>query len=352
MRTLTLQQYSDGSGVGLNNFLNSLFDPWPGPFVAQPGALFRAGLRQRIKAAEVAGQRVPRGRWLIDEDTVELLVSLLRHYWKGGSFRRNPAPREIASDKAFIELISTYIDAQDLHLVVPSFQCAEKNDNAPSPYSLEEPIVASFKNDNGTWNGDTIRQFLELLLLGAHFVVIHSAQDLGTELPSFFTKFKTLAGVKTAGHSHYSGHKVSLNGRNYPPLTLNTTEGPHLDELSTAAQATLLPVVLCDETSNAQANTFFQMEGWPPGKNMLGIREQYRYPALAGGYRHGADFDTHGKTFWNISTYGASPYSEKRAGSVFLAPKAWARGSLRIYRGFGGLGAGHAWFKPEMVKMT
>jgi hypothetical protein len=133
---------------------------------------------------------------------------------------------------------------------------------------------------------------------------------------------------------------------------LNETEGPQLDELTHPASAVLLPVVLCDETSNAYPNSFFQMEGWRPGKNMFGMRKQeYRSLALAGGYRHGADFNTHGKTIWNISTYGASPFSEKRGGQVILAPAAWFdKPHLRTYRGFGGYGASHDWFKPDLIE--
>ncbi|MDI9654524.1 hypothetical protein QM306_40740, partial [Burkholderia cenocepacia] len=49
-------------------------------------------------------------------------------------------------------------------------------------------------------------------------------------------------------------------------------------------------------------NTFIQLEGWQ-----------------AGGSRHNADYATYQQTLWNISTYGVSAYSEKRATSIFLA---------------------------------
>lgn len=58
-------------------------------------------------------------------------------------------------------------------------------------------------------------------------------------------------------------------------------------------------------------NTFVQLEGWP-ATGWTG----------AGG-RHGVDYQTHGATKWNISTYGACLYSEKRGMTVFLAPPTW-----------------------------
>ena len=53
-------------------------------------------------------------------------------------------------------------------------------------------------------------------------------------------------------------------------------------------------------------NSFIQLEGWQ-----------------AGAARHNADYNLHTQTLWNISTFGACPYSEKRGTAVFLAPQGW-----------------------------
>ena len=96
------------------------------------------------------------------------------------------------------------------------------------------------------------------------------------------------------------------------------------------------------------------MEGWRPGVSMYGgPLSQYSQLALMGGFRHGADFATHGATFWNISTYGACPFSEKRGGTVFLAPRSWIERELRtqampLYRGFGGPSK-HGWFADDTL---
>jgi len=354
-KKLSILQYNDNTGAALNAFQNSLFDPWPGPFASPPPRnLFRAQVLQEIKAHEFNGQPVVPAVWLVDTATVTLLVQILRGYWhkslRGGG---GIAPRTLARDEAMIQLISAFIMKHKLCMAIPRFTCATKRDAEPSSYQLMGYETHAFLDD-GDWNGEAVDIFLTHFLAGAHFVVVQSSVDLGTGLSeNFFAKFKQLNGAKKAGHSHYTGHKVSLNGQNYPTMTLTTVEGPQLDEITIAADATLLPVVLCDETANTSPNAFFQMEGWPPGKSMLGVsKPEYRNPALAGGYRHGADFNTHGKSIWNISTYAASLFSEKRGGAIFLAPESWLGGPLRGYQGFGGgvnQWVNHSWFQPKLI---
>lgn len=361
-KILTLSQYNitaaddddddDGSVFeNLDDFLNSLFDPWPGPFAYNAAGLFRPNLVTEIKARETNTQAVSPLCWLINANTLTLLLDVLEGYWMGRDIRTNPRPRTIAKDEAFIHCIRDYIDTNDLRMRVPSFQCETKRDDEPSTYEWTADTVSSFKNNDGTWNSATVRRFLELFLAGAHFVVVHSATDVGNDLniPSFFKEFSNL-GTKYTGHSHYTDG-IALTGVNYPTLELVGEEGNTLDEFVDREQAVLLPVVLSDTTTGVKDhNSFFQMEGWRPGRNMFGVTKyEYQHKVLAAGYRHGADFATHQKTLWNISTYGASLFSEKRGAPVFLAPNDWMGKQKHVYTGFKGSDGGHKWFKSDLV---
>ena len=86
-------------------------------------------------------------------------------------------------------------------------------------------------------------------------------------------------------------------------------------------------------------NTFIQLEGWQ-----------------AGGSRHNADYATYQQTLWNISTYGASAYSEKRATSIFLAPAGWTPQVYQTTRMMPYVGAyaqsngsPQGWLNPSLV---
>jgi hypothetical protein len=363
-KTLTLAQYntlsddeSDDDDVNppgnLDNFLNSLFDQWPGPFAANPGPLFRAGLVNLIKAEETDNRGVSPICWLVDDATVTLLVDILEGYWNDRGVLVNPSPRTIQTDRTFIRFVKKYIEDNDLRMRIPSFQCKTKRNNAPSTYEWVSDRVYSFKDENNQWSSAVVRIFLQHLLAGAHFVVVHSANDLGNNvnLPSFFETFSRLQGAQYAAHSHYTP-VVAFRGVNYPELTLVQDEGELLDELEDRDDAVLLPVVLCDTTTKPiyHYNSFFQMEGWRPGKAMyVPLVPPYNNKALMGGYRHGADFNTHKDTLWNISTYGASLFSEKRGAPIFLAPQSWMNKRTHVYAGFDGPNAGHGWFWPDLV---
>ncbi|MCA9649099.1 MAG: hypothetical protein H6712_20415 [Myxococcales bacterium] len=350
-RTLSQEQYQDAARLG--EFLDTLFDAWPGPFGRDVDAstLFRAGLADAIKEAEVDGEPVPRAQWLIDDDTLELIVGILMGYWDE-AYAPRWEPRAIAYDRLFVELVRDRILDDELMLAYPRFVCDQRRATAPSRYRIELYSVVPFRQDEA-WVRASVERFFELLLCGSHFVVVQSSSDLPRASDDFFAEFKRLPSSGRAQHSHYTSHKVSFSGQNYPGLVLSEEEDT-LDQLVDPTSAVLLPVVLCDQTSNLSPNAFFQMEGWRPGVSMYGgPLSQYSQLALMGGFRHGADFATHGATFWNISTYGACPFSEKRGGTVFLAPRSWIERELRtqampLYRGFGGPSK-HGWFADDTL---
>lgn len=190
----------------------------------------------------------------------------------------------------------------------------------------------------GAWVPATVTRFLQLLAFGAHFVVVHAPQDLtlpaGTAPPpAFFDEFVRLCGAasrRAKAHSHYGGLGPVTNiaaAYTYPSL-INAETTPANCPYVTAFLAgrtdwSFRRVGLATWAASDQFNTFFQLEGWPATGATGGIPQLSGVPMLgsvAGGGRHGADYNTHSATKWSISTYGASVYSEKRGTTVFLAP--------------------------------
>lgn len=114
-------------------------------------------------------------------------------------------------------------------------------------------------------------------------------------------------------HSHYTATYVSNIGRGliYPDFVTAET-APTRD-------CPFILAFLFGRTGASDANTYFQLEGWPA----IG---------LTGGKRHMADYAVHDSTKWNISTYGASIYSEKRGLTVFLAPPSWDPNKILVER--------------------
>jgi hypothetical protein len=168
------------------------------------------------------------------------------------------------------------------------------------------------------WNQANVLRFLNLFACGAHFVVIHAPGDFaGMVAPPaaqpFYTQFGTLLGNQSTAarmHSHYSGYPglpLSNLGSSYAYPSLVNSE-------TTPALCPYVVAMLVGRTAWAMFgnnyNTFFQLEGWPA----------YRVNPAG---RHMADFKTHSATKWNLSTYGASLYSEKRGMTIFLAPAGW-----------------------------
>lgn len=156
----------------------------------------------------------------------------------------------------------------------------------------------------------------ELLAAGAHFVIIESSVDLGTALhPTFYSGFN-LDYRRAILHSHYTARVASSSnfgrGLIYPAFVTEDT--------APARSCPFILSFLFGRTAVSKPNTFFQLEGWPT-------------VGYTGGRRHMADYDLHQETKWNISTYGASIYSEKRGLTVFLAPSEWNPNRILRQRG-------------------
>lgn len=211
------------------------------------------------------------------------------------------------TDAKLLDLLRQYVDtacsAGTLELWVPQFQ--HLGSSSPAVYGLSSYKPYTFHATDGQWNTDTVATFLALLAGGAHFVAICAKADLpdGVNVQPF-DRFLANSSVPTRydiGSSHYAG-VVNTTGHYY----LNIS-GNFAPENCGMLLALLNGRTVNDATLGAgHYNSFIQLEGWQ-----------------AGAARHNADYNLHTQTLWNISTFGACPYSEKRGTAVFLAPQGW-----------------------------
>jgi hypothetical protein len=305
-RTLDRREIPDRTGM----FLNDLFkDP-----ARQP-----AEFVNKIVASANNGQHIS---WLISPSEVQLLCDEL-----GRAVRAAQGVRVGPQDQALMEFFRGFFLDNEIAMSVPVLELdGEASVGAPPRYKLSGYTRYEL-SDGHQIDGANLSQFLKLLLAGAHFVVLHAARDTtgkGSQaVDSFYYEFKerfyALGQDEQAGtafgHSHYKMMDPSVGTALAYPFSYSSG--------ASAGRAwPLVPILLVDTTSWAwdgarDHNTFFQMEGWSTGLVHSLFTGNIKL-ALKGGVRHGADFETHDKTKWNISTYGACVYSEKRGGTVFL----------------------------------
>jgi len=205
--------------------------------------------------------------------------------------------------------------------------------------------VALSAPGGGAWLLPGVTLLLDLLAIGAHVVVIHAAPNLpgglGYAPASFFDLFNAQLGAQSRAaltHSHYTGAWGLTNigaALTFPGL-VNAETAP--------IPCPYICAFLTGRTAYAALgnpyNTFFQLEGWPT----TGITN------LPG--RHGADYAAHTASLWNISTYGASLYSEKRGTTVFLAPQTWnpAPQAGTIMMPYAGAGTPQGWLDTSLIR--
>lgn len=213
-----------------------------------------------------------------------------------------------ASDAAAIAFLADYIGAADLSLYLPTLALADAPAGAPPSYTLSGYTRNAFK-PGGDWDMTVVTGFLELLYYGAHFVAVHAAYDLayGQFVDPLWARFRDSSALAPyrrwdPGNSHYTS-VTNICGYYVPDITQDTAP----------ADCPLLVALLCAPTvSNvlcnpSMYNSFLQLEGWE---------------AIYA--RHNADYAVYKETLWNISTFGACAYSEKRGTAIFLAPADWA----------------------------
>lgn len=238
------------------------------------------------------------------------LVQTLTNLWMGTATASNTDNDIINFLKGFIGGTSTQTP---LSLAVPHITYQPNVDpSAPSAYVLGGYNIYPMMGTSGSgyfWDQQAVMNFLTLLVGGAHFVSISADQDyqnVGQTNPGrdLYAAFRNsgLTQRGDLGNSHYCD-----------TAPVNTTGEYYLDITQDFAPpgCAFIVSLLFGRTVNSLSstpgtyNTFMQLEGWPAN-------------GLTGGSRHGADYNAYKQSLWNISTYGAAPYSEKRATTVFL----------------------------------
>ncbi len=226
-------------------------------------------------------------------------------------------------DKPIVAFIANYIKTNSLEISIPQLSLVSSSSSGPT-YCLDSYQTQAFIDENGNWNYTVVNDFLNLLLNGAHFVSIQSNFSLpnGPDVQDLWTEFQenssingnertdtsSAIGISAIGNSHYAS-VTNLNGYYYPSVTEDTAPNPC---------SFLLSLLVCTTIANHVSNsssyeTFFQLEGWQLPPNALKIKNS----------RHDADYNLYKECYWNISTYGACAYSEKRGTAIFLAPSSW-----------------------------
>lgn len=361
-------QNGAGDANSVSSFINNLFANGGGQ--VRNAAVMQPGIITASTAGAVAGVGAPpasaEGYWLIDAPTQAIILDLWAEIWEANATVAGPFvnPRAgtpagalvIQSDIDLIAQMARYVQANNLSLFTPDIVSAGTTAagvpiNTITGYSSRAlsllPVAAPPPNR------PRIRHFLSLFATGAHIVVATDPDDVGANMiQPFWQLFQkaltnwALTVTQPAGplnalsgtaymHSHYSGIGGGSNvGAAYAyPNTVTSTGTP-----------TLCPFVcsfLAGCTSHNNQNTFLQLEGWP-GTLVAG------FGALGA---HSQDFAAHNATKWNISTYGASPYSEKRGTTVFLAPAGWAPScETVIWPRFTGSTTTQGWYAKDLLR--
>jgi hypothetical protein len=243
------------------------------------------------------------------------------------------------SDQYLIRFLSRFIYDNNLSMFVPELKYLELDNQSGCPiYQLQGYQQYAFK-EGGQVRIQTTESFFDLLLPGAHFVFIQAAEDLppGVTVESYYQMFKSNADLAPyrrhdPGNSHYTSvlnicgyYAPDIKGNSAPnpcPLLVAYLVGPTVSEIT------------CDPSVYS---TFMQLEGWESPYS-----------------RHNTDYDTYKKTLWNISTFGACAYSEKRGTTVFLAPGQWQPRTNpdTIMPPYAGAETAQPWLNKNLVRLA
>ena len=269
------------------------------------------GLMQNIENAIDALRLSSNIAWLVTPQELDRILSAWTAAWNAG-----PAPAANicpTSDTTFLRYLRTYIRNHNLSMWVPRTQFDGYHENKVKLRLLQYDQVQLVNPVTTADDMNGVGRLLRLFAAGAHFVIVHSARDVpANNVPSFYNAVHN-GGLQTRAarmNSHYTASYISnLNAGKYYPDFVTTETAPN-------ANCPFILSLLIGRTAsgilfNNRHNTFLQLEGWPATGT------------TGAGGRHGIDYQTHGTTKWNISTYGACLYSEKRGMTVFLAPPAW-----------------------------
>jgi len=278
------------------------------------------------QAADFSGNQLSLGR-----ETPPLpLVQTMLNLWPGVV----TSPVTTSPDYPLIQFLADFLvpspastSTPPLVMYVPefSYQGYYNSGGVTGPiYQLTGYQAYPFAGTGGDrFDISNVQTFLQLFLGGAHFVNIQAYRDFQNINPknpppntgrNLYTLFQdqfpdnnTMTGRHYCiGNSHYT-NTVNTSGWYY---------GNQMGEWASSGCGLLLSLLVA-KTADNQYNTFMQLEGWPADGDWWSTR------SLSGGARHGQDYAAYNQSLWNISTFGAIPYSEKRGTTIFLAPPSW-----------------------------
>ncbi len=308
------------------DFVNAMFDPTLRS-AASIGALVAAATKT-ITNTWKSSEAPPVFYADFTGGQLPAIVAMWATYWlKGGKGSCPP------TDAVLIDQIKAFIGtATPPDLWIP--RLSVHAEGPPAVLNLKGYDKIGFykgsagKDGKPQWSESTVTRFLTLLASGAHMVSICAADDLSAvgkdydPAGDFYAGFAqaTIERGNELGNSHYVGspglnvsgwYFLDIDGEDMPATIAAVPGGGSqdaglLDAFMTSATVTDAGGALAPGLYNA----FFQLEGW-------------QQQGLTGGRRHMADYDSYKAVLWNIATFGASPYSEKRGTTVFLAPQGW-----------------------------
>lgn len=284
----------------------------------------RSELQNKIKQAINSNEKEA---WLIETTELDIMLNAWYNIWKkklGFDFDQALLDKCHISDIKLIEHLCTYVNKHKLYMHVPNIKEDGLSETKVNKYILTDYTKLQIYGQNEV----DVKKLLKLFAAGAHFVAIHSKTDIpnSPQIDNFFDGF-TLDSAPAASHSHYAGVNKAGNIKSaivYPNFIHNDITPaicPFIVSLLTGRTAYWVMSML-----TGYPNTFFQLEGWPATnltREIALIVGNKLTANLIDASRHMQDFHTHNLTKWNISTYGACPYSEKRGTTVFLAPESW-----------------------------
>lgn len=315
-------------------------EPPPSPFV---DSLFHDDVRGllgvQISDAIAANKR---RAWLIEKSELDTIILCWQYGWWSAYYGDEAVMADVAPmthrlDNELMAFLQEYVNSFKLWMYVPTLADAGRQGSSPvyclqgyEPYPLFGPAEEA---------SSAVQRFLKLLAAGAHFVFIHAEDDLPgvkTRPESFFDAF-TLDTSWATFHSHYRSKASPRNlktAKIYPDIVSGDT---------TPKDCPFVLALLFGRTAGdlwgTNYNTFLQLEGWPAS----GVYSR----------RHMADYNAHMQSKWNISTYGACPYSEKRGATVFLAPSTWVpiRDRATIMAPYRGASTRQGWLETNLITL-
>lgn len=260
-----------------------------------------------IQSAIEADQRVA---FFSPSDSARI-IAVWHSVWMG-----TPDPRCPPSDAAMLGWLQQQLRDGALCLHRPLLSAGDLSAQPPH-YVLTgyAPPVPLF-DASGKPLAEAAEELLTLLLAGAHVVAVQDAAHLPAGAPTgnLYDAFRSsgLEIRKDPANSHYLTGLAPWNTRGRYYLSITEDAAP----VPCPFLCALLFGPTVSDLSSQDRDTFLQLEGWQEGDLVLGIPSPFGW--------HNRDYNgLYEPTLWNISTYGACAYSEKRGSAVFLAPASW-----------------------------